>query len=76
MALQKAIDYSAVLDVDEELRPVWTTALKNIAPFRTTIVNGVEVFAQVAASAFCCCIGWPLIRFDRTPTVATVLRSS
>eukprot|EP01043_Picozoa_sp_COSAG02_P093247 COSAG02_NODE_29784_length_563_cov_0.780172_1_plen_187_part_11 len=49
MALQKAIAYSAILDVDEELRPRWNATLKNMAPFRVTTVNGVKVFAQSAS---------------------------
>ena len=35
--------------VDEDLRPRWASALKNMAPFRTTLVNGVKVFAQSAS---------------------------
>ena len=49
MALSKAIDYSAVLGVDAELRPRWKAALASMAAFRTTHVGGVEVFAQSAS---------------------------
>jgi hypothetical protein len=49
MALSKAIDYSTVLGVDAELRPRWQSALQEMAGFRTTHVNGVEVFAQSAS---------------------------
>jgi hypothetical protein len=49
MALSKAIDYSTVLGQDAELRTRWRAALEAMAPFRTTHVNGVEVFAQSAS---------------------------
>ena len=49
MALGKALAYSAVLGVDEALRPKWSAALAKMAPFRTTMVGGVEVFAQSAS---------------------------
>ena len=49
MALGKALAYSAVLGVDETLRPKWSAALAKMAPFRTTMVGGVEVFAQSAS---------------------------
>ena len=49
MALTKAIEYSKVLGTDAELRPRWTAALHKMAPFRTTQVNGITVFAQSAS---------------------------
>jgi hypothetical protein len=38
-----------VLGVDEALRPRWAAALEAMAPFRTTIVNNLTVFAQSAS---------------------------
>ena len=49
MALRKALAYSATLGVDAALRPRWAAALSRMAPFRTTSVEGVEVFAQSAS---------------------------
>ena len=49
MALAKALEYSDRLGVDAELRPQWANALNAMAPFRTTRVGGVEVFAQSAS---------------------------
>ena len=49
MALAKAIEYSEVLGTDAALRPRWAAALGKMAPFRTTQVNGVTVFAQSAS---------------------------
>ena len=51
MALAKAVAYSAVLGVDASLRPKWSAALAAMAPFRTTEVNGLTVFAQSASFA-------------------------
>ena len=51
MALAKAVAYSAVLGVDASLRLRWAVALAAMAPFRTTEVNGVTVFAQSASFA-------------------------
>jgi len=49
MVLAKAVEYSAVLGVDAGLRPRWAAALAAMAPFRTTTVAGVAVFAQSAS---------------------------
>ena len=49
MALSKAIAYSTALGVDQGLRPLWADALGRMAPFRTTTVEGLTVFAQSAS---------------------------
>ena len=49
MALSKAIAYSTALGVDQALRPLWAEALGRMAPFRTTTVEGLTVFAQSAS---------------------------
>lgn len=49
--LQHAVEYSKLLDIDEEKRPEWEAILNNLPAYPTVLQDGKEVFCEHAGAS-------------------------